>query len=172
MIGRATADPEGPELHSFLLRPTHTTRQPTTRQPAQLPTAMNSKRAAIVRHPLRALLLCFAAWKALLLLVAVASPGPGYDTSTSLVLSHPQGGGGDGPLPAALHRIATRLTRWDAIYFTQVAARGYRFEQDWAFGWGLTRLVAGATARESPGTPPDWVHSNRASRPKIRCPLL
>ena len=125
-----------------------------------LPTAMDSTRFVILKHPVRTLLLCFAAWKALLLLVAIASPGQGYDTSTSLVLAQHhhrpqpparqvQGGGGDGPLPAALHHIAIRLTRWDAIYFTQVATRGYRFEQEWAFGWGFTRLIAGATARKS-----------------------
>jgi phosphatidylinositol glycan class V len=123
---------------------------------------MPPSRAVILKHPLRTLLWCFVAWKSLLLLVAIASPGRGYDTSTSLVLTQnrqlphdhpsqprplPRQGGGDGPLPAALHHIATRLTRWDAIYFSQVAARGYRFEQEWAFGWGFTRLIVGATAR-------------------------
>jgi phosphatidylinositol glycan class V len=108
-----------------------------------------SSHAAALRHPIRTLIVCWAAWKALLLLVALSTPGRGYDSSTSLVvalaLAHrplPQ----PGPLPPALHAIATKLTRWDAIYFTQAAARGYRFEQEWAFGWGFTRLIALLTA--------------------------
>jgi phosphatidylinositol glycan class V len=112
-----------------------------------------SSHAAALRHPIRTLIVCWAAWKALLLLVALSTPGRGYDSSTSLVLAHahahahahrplPQ----PGPLPAALHAIASKLTRWDAIYFTQAAARGYRFEQEWAFGWGFTRLIALLTA--------------------------
>ena len=67
-------------------------------------------------------------YKVLLLLVAVASPGPGYDTSTTLL--HPERG------------VARKLVRWDAIYFTQIASRGYSFDQEWAFGWGFTHLIA------------------------------
>jgi phosphatidylinositol glycan class V len=109
---------------------------------------------------MRTVILAFFAWKLFLLLVALASPGRGYDTSTSLVLhaapqhlqhlqsaKHKTDLTTEGsPLPSALHYLATKLTRWDAIYFTQAAARGYRFEQEWAFGWGLTRLIALVTA--------------------------
>lgn len=120
-----------------------------------------------LRHPIRTLILAFAAWKFFLLLIALASPGRGYDTSTSLVLHAPPQHlqhlqppnheidrtteSGAGPLPAALHYLVTKLTRWDAIYFTQAAARGYRFEQEWAFGWGLTKLIALVTAGKSWG---------------------
>lgn len=111
------------------------------------------------QHPVQTLLLCFAAWKSLLLFIALFSPGRGYDTSTSLVLApqpghhhglsgHPETTDRDhiGPLPLSLYHVANKLTRWDAIYFTQVATRGYRFEQEWAFGWGFTRLIAFVTS--------------------------
>jgi GPI mannosyltransferase 2 len=82
----------------------------------------------------------------LLLLVAVGSPGHGYDTSTSLILPPPSASNEDGPLSPALHYLISKLTRWDAIYFVKVANRGYRFEQEWAWGWGFTRLIAFVTA--------------------------
>lgn len=97
----------------------------------------------IHRHPIPSLILAFAAWKSLLLLVAACSPGPGYDTSTTLALGDQIGGG---QLPAPLYYLITKLTRWDAIYYVKVANRGYRFEQEWAFGWGFTRLIALCTA--------------------------
>lgn len=85
------------------------------------------------RHPLQrpkaSLIVTFLAWKLLLFLVAVASPGPGYDTSTFL-----------SPRPPGY--VHGKFVRWDAIYFTQIARRGYVFEQEWAFGWGFTRILA------------------------------
>ena len=66
--------------------------------------------------------------KLLLAFVALGSLGRGYDTSTSLAL--PEAG------------TIARWVRWDAIYFTQIARRGYLFEQEWAFGWGFTRLLS------------------------------
>lgn len=94
------------------------------------------------RRPVRSLIPAFAAWKALLLLIALCSPGPGYDTSTILALE------GDSQLPRPLAYVAGKLVRWDAIYFVEVAARGYRYEQEWAWGWGFTRLIALCTAGE------------------------
>jgi phosphatidylinositol glycan class V len=93
-------------------------------------------------RPIRSLILTFAAWKALLLLIALCSPGPGYDTSTTLALT------GDTQLPGPLTYVIGKLTRWDAIYFVKAATRGYRYEQEWAFGWGFTRLIALCTAGE------------------------
>ncbi len=92
------------------------------------------------RRPIRSLILIFAAWKALLLLVALCTPGPGYDTSTVLALR------GDAQLPGPLTHVINKLTRWDAIYYVKAATRGYRFEQEWAFGWGFTRFIALCTA--------------------------
>ncbi|KAK2627311.1 hypothetical protein QTJ16_003277 [Diplocarpon rosae] len=91
-------------------------------------------------HPIRSLVTLYVGWKALLLLVAACSPGPGYDTSASL--AEP----GQGPeLPLALRYIVGKLTRWDALYFVQISTRGYLFEQEWAFGWGFTRVITACT---------------------------
>ena len=88
-------------------------------------------------RPRRNLVTLFLAWKFILLVVALCSPGPGYDTSASLdTSSH------DKELPVVLHYLNNKLIRWDAFYFTKAANRGYLFEQEWAFGWGFTRLIA------------------------------
>ncbi|PKX93914.1 DUF409 domain protein [Aspergillus novofumigatus IBT 16806] len=93
-------------------------------------------------RPYKSLLTVFAFWKTLLLFLAVFSPGPGYDTSTTLRLDrNATNAVGDGPFTASLRLVSTKLTRWDAIYFTEVASRGYIFEQEWAFGYGFTKLI-------------------------------
>ena len=81
-----------------------------------------------LEYPKSSLAAFYVLWKFLLLLVAIASPGAGYDTSTTL-LSQPQS------------LLTSKLVRWDAIYFTEVAHRGYLFEQEWAFGWGYTHIL-------------------------------
>lgn len=67
------------------------------------------------------------------------SPGPGYDTSTTL-LNHKS------YLAFQTDHILSeglsKFVRWDAVYFTQISLRGYVFEQEWAFGWGFTKLLA------------------------------
>lgn len=75
-------------------------------------------------HPLLYLTGLFFAWKLLLLLVAWSAPGDGYDTSASL-LPH-----------------FSKLVRWDAIYYVQTAHRGHVFEQEWAFGIGLSTTLS------------------------------
>ncbi|MCJ1249203.1 hypothetical protein MMC30_006426 [Trapelia coarctata] len=82
-----------------------------------------------LQRPKTSLTITFLAWKLLLFFVAVSSPGPGYDTSTFLVQPSPS-------------YVPGKFVRWDAIYFTQIARRGYVFEQEWAFGWGFTRILA------------------------------
>jgi GPI mannosyltransferase 2 len=95
--------------------------------------------------PIRSLVVLFAAWKLLLLLIAVLSPGSGYDTSASLF--SPSAAEGR-QLPPPIQYILGKLTRWDAIYFVKVANRGYVFEQEWAFGWGFTSLISLCAAGE------------------------
>ncbi|WYZ38053.1 hypothetical protein EsH8_II_001559 [Colletotrichum jinshuiense] len=85
-------------------------------------------------HPRQTLIAAFLAWKALLLAVALGSAvAPSYDTSTTLMLQRNESD----------LSIVTRLTRWDALYFTQSARRGYLFEQEWAFNAGLPTIVSG-----------------------------
>ena len=93
----------------------------------------------------------FATWKFVLLTVALLSPGSSYDTSTSLILqlredAHLQKSTAGSSLGGWRHRLgetlANRLVRWDAIYFSTIAQRGYQHEQEWAFGYGFTRVVA------------------------------
>jgi GPI mannosyltransferase 2 len=89
---------------------------------------------SLQRHPRVTLTVLFVGWKLLLLAAVIASPGPGYDTSTTLLLP---------ALVAARDVLATtwRLVRWDAIYFVRVAERDYLYEQEWAFGYGYTRML-------------------------------
>jgi hypothetical protein len=109
----------------------------------------------------------FAAWKTLLLAVVLLGPGcdrrgAGYDTSTRLLLGPAPAAPvrlsavavADGIRPAAPasaarrlarglgERLALRATRWDAVYFTRAAVGGARTEQEWAFGWGFSALLA------------------------------
>lgn len=99
-------------------------------------------------NPYLSLIIYFALWKVFLISIACLSPGQGYDTSTSLLLRQSQSPAsviefGNGTVWNWLgHRLISKLTRWDAIYFTRISARGYLFEQEWAFGWGFTRLVS------------------------------
>ncbi|QSZ34690.1 hypothetical protein DSL72_007545 [Monilinia vaccinii-corymbosi] len=96
-------------------------------------------------HPLEApvgtLISCFTLWKLSLLLVAACSPGPGYDTSTSLFLSSLHSIGKKEALPSAVQYLVGKLVRWDAVYFVRLSNRGYLYEQEWAFGWGFSRMI-------------------------------
>src|ERR1700753_414399 len=93
----------------------------------------------------------FAFWKALLLIIVYLNPSDGYDSSTQIFFL-PESSGHQ---PVARHptyanvstsRIASRLSRWDAIYFAAAAHRGYVHEQEWAFSWGFTTLLRHFTA--------------------------
>ncbi len=91
------------------------------------------------RHPFRALMALFCGWKLLLLAIAAGScVGPTYDTSSGLLAAAGAEASPRLPQPA----LATRLASWDAIYFVQIASRGYLFEQEWAFGAGLPVVVS------------------------------
>ena len=89
-------------------------------------------RAVAQQNPKTSLVLSWITWKVILLFLALASPGAGYDTSADILFAaHDER---SGPI---LYRLKN-LIRWDAIYFSQIAQRGYLFEQEWAFGWGFT----------------------------------
>jgi phosphatidylinositol glycan class V len=87
-------------------------------------------------YPIKSLITLFVAWKSVLLLIAACSPGAGYDTSTTLALPYEITSDTEFPhLLYFLKLFTEKLTRWDAIYFTTTAGRGYLYEQEWAFGW-------------------------------------
>jgi len=84
----------------------------------------------------------FVLWKLLLLCIAYASPGPGYDTSTTLLFARAQPALSENTLLEDFaKRLASKLVRWDALYFVSVAQRGYVYEQEWAWGWGYTHFL-------------------------------
>ncbi|KAI0518032.1 GPI mannosyltransferase 2 [Xylaria bambusicola] len=89
-------------------------------------------------HPLRSLGCIFVFWKLFLFSIALGSAvGPAYDTSSTLLLSPDRS-----TYHESIFDLATRLTRWDAIYFVQASRRGYLFEQEWAFASGLPTVVS------------------------------
>jgi len=103
----------------------------------------------VLDRPKISLALCCVAWKAFLFCIALLSPGLGYDTSTTLLQP-------DHAISEVIPRSSwssrpwlEKLVRWDAIYFTQIARRGYVWEQEWAFGWGFTKLIAFISKGES-----------------------
>jgi len=102
--------------------------------------AMNTKSLQLdpVGRPRLTLAIYWICWKTVLLLVALSSPGNGYDTSTAVLFAQYD------QLSSYTHLVQhalQKLVRWDAVYFTQIAHRGTRFEQEWAFGWGFARLL-------------------------------
>ena len=92
-----------------------------------------------LKNPKISLAISFIAWKVLLLLIACTSPSSGYDTSTTLLMQRQSDS--QHVTGTVSRALAEKLTRWDAIYFTNVAHRGAVFEQEWAFGWGYAKLV-------------------------------
>lgn len=100
-------------------------------------------------RPRLTLAIYWACWKTLLLLVALSSPGNGYDTSTAVLFAQYDERSAQSKHLDLMRHALHKLVRWDAIYFTQMAHRGTRFEQEWAFGWGLVRLLGlGGRGRE------------------------
>lgn len=88
-------------------------------------------------HPLQTLLILFTTWKSLLLLLALLTNlASDYDTSTSLLFVQLYG-----PNNVSLPLLTTRLTRWDAIYYVRAACEGYVYEQEWAFGAGVSQSI-------------------------------
>ena len=79
--------------------------------------------------PQTSLCILFILYKSLLNILAFCAPGDGFDSSTVLS-GWPNGG------PVA------KLVKWDAIWFVNLAQRGYKYEQDYAFGYGYTNLIS------------------------------
>ncbi|KAJ5544937.1 hypothetical protein N7535_006676 [Penicillium sp. DV-2018c] len=108
--------------------------QPTSRPPPLF--------AKLLRldNPIRSLTLAFWTWKILLYIVVTACPGLGYDTSTSLIsyAANPTTVASESESLSG----SLRFTRWDSIYYVDIAEKGYLFEQEWAFGWGYTKLLS------------------------------
>ncbi|PWY94765.1 GPI mannosyltransferase 2 [Aspergillus sclerotioniger CBS 115572] len=94
-----------------------------------------------IYHPYQSLISIFVLWKAFLLLLAILTPGPGYDTSTTLAQWYRDSSDIKGLFPTFLRQVSTRLTRWDAIYFTEAARRGHVFEQEWAFSYVFSKFI-------------------------------
>lgn len=100
-------------------------------------------------YPKTSLVVAYTVWKLLLACIAISSPGLGYDTSTSLLYSDENVTQITFWSDWILKLWLRNLTRWDAIYFTQIARRGYVWEQEWAFGWGFTKLMSLAVRSKS-----------------------
>lgn len=97
--------------------------------------------ARIKNKPKSYLALYWTLWKLILAVVALLSPGIGYDTSTDVLFSTLNSRGSPSSEANVLRYGLQKWIRWDAIYFSQIARRGHFFEQEWAFGWGFTRLL-------------------------------
>lgn len=109
---------------------------------------MKAARNIPTQYPYLTLTCAFVAWKILLFSVAILSPGIGYDTSTDVLFEHATATGSvhfslDGATRQApwTQHVASKFVRWDAVYFITSAQRGYIYEQEWAFGWGLSKLI-------------------------------
>ena len=102
-----------------------------------------------LRNTTRRLVQVFFAWKAVLFLVAVLSPGPGYDTSALIALNPSQLRHAEANKLSIFDRLSLNLLRWDALYFTKSAQRGYLFEQEWAFSRAYSFVVDTLVKRTS-----------------------
>ncbi|EXJ89447.1 hypothetical protein A1O3_02514 [Capronia epimyces CBS 606.96] len=97
-------------------------------------------------HPLIGLFVIFLAWKLCILLITLASPGPGYDTSTSLLFGHQDSRHATSGTPSFMANRWFNFVRWDAIYFTHMSEQGHVYEQEWAFGMGISTTISWVAA--------------------------
>ena|ERR1700712_3113716 len=103
-------------------------------------------------RPTTSLITLFVFWKLLLLAIAFLNPDRGYDSSTQLFFqanTHDRGASTALDVDAVGPLLAAKFVRWDAIYFTSAAFKGYVYEQEWAFSWVFSDLVKLASSSES-----------------------
>lgn len=101
-----------------------------------------ARKASDLQHPVRSLSVAFWLWKALLFIVVVACPGPGYDTSTTLLSTYARPIATTSSIASWSSALLQKFVRWDSLYFLHVSQKGYVFEQEWAFGYGYTKLLS------------------------------
>ncbi|KAK0640994.1 hypothetical protein B0T16DRAFT_205763 [Cercophora newfieldiana] len=107
---------------------------------------MGGHREHVIAHPLRTLITAFAAWKLIIFAIAAGScVGDAYDTSGALVVLGSSSNNHTSPSRSLLGKLASRFASWDAIYYVSTARRGYRFEQEWAFGTALPITIRAIT---------------------------
>src|SRR5437764_15034683 len=105
----------------------------------------SSQSGGAMHMPVRLLFLFFVLWKVLLFIAILCSPGPGYDTSATLLKLTDTVPNNEADLLSSARSQNPplfKLVRWDAIYYSQLSQRGHIFEQEWAFGVGLSRSVS------------------------------
>ncbi|KEF57550.1 uncharacterized protein A1O9_05467 [Exophiala aquamarina CBS 119918] len=93
------------------------------------------------QHQLSALFGLFLVWKSLILLIVFSSLAVGYDTSASLLMKATN----NGILTETPNNFQSqwlKFVRWDAIYSTHMAGHGLVFEQEWAWGIGLSTSLS------------------------------
>ena len=93
---------------------------------------------SLQKAPTQTLLGTFFFWKNFLLAIALGASvaSTDFDTSTDLFFARVY------PPGTHIPSLATSLTRWDALYFMHASLVGKVYEQEWAFGYGLSTSVA------------------------------
>ena len=104
------------------------------------------RKAQSRRSCIASLTSAFIVWRSCLLVSALLSPGIGYDTSSSLLVASSNLSLVE-ETPSGLESPILKSTRWDAIYYTSLATQGHVYEQEWAFGIGLSSVISTLTAR-------------------------
>lgn len=100
----------------------------------------------------------FIVWKGLILLIVFSSPGVGYDTSASITVNT----GNELILDETPRHFPSqwlKFVRWDAIYYTHMAEQGLIFEQEWAFGIGLSSSLSFLAKRKAILIAPKYLHA-------------